>query len=92
MVPKEVFKRWRLYVFVVIRQILVPILLIFLFRPFIKNELILKTIAVMSAMPAANLPLMMAKQYNVREDLISAGIILTTVTSIITIPIVMYFL
>ena len=92
MVPREVFTRWRLYVFVVIRQILVPIMLIFIFRPFIKNELILHTIAVMSAMPAANLPLMMAKQYGVKEDMISAGIILTTVMSIITIPAVMYFL
>lgn len=92
MVPKEVFTRWRLYVFVVIRQILVPILLIFIFRPFIANELILHTIAVMAAMPAANLPLMMAKQYGVKEDMISAGIILTTVTSIITIPAVMFFL
>lgn len=92
MIPKEVFTRWRLYVFVVIRQILVPILLIFIMKPFIKNELILQTIAVMAAMPAANMPLMMAKQYSVKEDMISAGIILTTLTSIITIPAVMYFL
>ena len=92
MVPREVFTRWRLYVFVVIRQILVPILLIFILKPFIDNQLILHTVAVMSAMPAANMPLMMAKQFGVKEDMISAGIILTTVASIITIPAVMYFL
>lgn len=92
MVPREVFTRWRLYVFVVIRQILVPVLVIFILRPFITNELILHTVAVMVAMPAANLPLMMARQYGVREDMISAGIILTTVASIFTIPAVMYFL
>ncbi len=92
MVPKEVFTRWRLYVFVILRQILVPILLIFILRSFINNKLILDTVAVMSAMPAANLPLMMAKQFGVREDMISAGIILTTVATIITIPAVMYFL
>ena len=92
MVPREVFTRWRLYVFVAIRQILIPVMLIYIMRPFIKNELILHTLVVMAAMPAANLPLMMAKQYGVKEDMISAGIILTTVLSIITIPIVMYFL
>ncbi len=92
MVPREVFTRWRLYVFVIVRQILVPILLIFILKPFITNELILHTVTVMSAMPAANLPLMMAKQFGVKEDMISAGIILTTVTSIITIPAVMFFL
>lgn len=92
MVPKEVFTRWRLYVFVLIRQIMVPVMFIFILRPFIKNELILHTVAVMAAMPAANLPMMMAKQYGVKEDLISAGIILTTVLSLVTIPAVMYFL
>ncbi|MCR5733336.1 MAG: AEC family transporter [Lachnospiraceae bacterium] len=92
MVPKEVFSRWRLYVFVLVRQIIIPILFIFLFRPFIKNELILSTITVMVAMPGANMPLMMAKQYGVKEDILSAGIILTTVATLITIPAVMYFL
>ena len=92
MVPKEVFTRWRLYVFLILRQVLVPVLFIFVMRMFITNELILKTIAVMAAMPAGNMPLMMAKQYGVKEDMISAGIILTTLTSIITIPAVMYFL
>ncbi|MBR4720079.1 MAG: AEC family transporter [Lachnospiraceae bacterium] len=92
MIPREVFTKWRLYVFVVIRQIIVPVIIIYVMKMFITNELILRTIAVMSAMPAANMPIMMAKQYGVKEDLISAGIILTTVTSIFTIPVVMYFL
>ena len=92
MVPREVFTRWRLYVFVLIRQILIPIMLIFILKPFIGNELILRTVIVMASMPAANLPLMLAKQYGVKDDLISAGIILTTVSTIITIPIVMFFI
>ena len=92
MVPKEVFSRWRLYVFVLIRQILIPILLIFILREFISDRLILHTIIVMSVMPAGNMPLMMSKQFGVKEDMISAGIILTTVLTIITIPAVMAFL
>ncbi len=92
MVPKEVFSRWRLYVFVLIRQILVPIMFIFLLRPFLTNTLILHTVVVMVAMPAGNMPLMLARQFGAKEDMISAGIIMTTVASIITIPAVMYFL
>lgn len=92
MVPKQVFSRWRLYVFVVIRQILVPIMFIFLLRPFLTNTLILHTVVVMVAMPAGNMPLMLARQFGAKEDMISAGIIMTTVASIITIPAVMYFL
>lgn len=89
MVPKEVFTKWRLYVFVLIRQILVPIALIFILKPFVADRLVLSTVAVMAAMPAANLPLMMSKQFGVKEDMISAGIILTTLASVITIPVVM---
>ena len=92
MVPKEVFSRWRLYVFVLIRQILIPILLIFILREIISNRLILHTIIVMSVMPAGNMPLMMAKQFGVDESMISAGIILTTILTMITIPAVMIFL
>lgn len=91
MVPREVFSSWRLYVFVLLRQILVPIMTVYLLVPVIDSKLLLSTVAVMVSMPAANLSLMTAKLMNVKEDLISAGIILTTVTSIITIPIVMMF-
>ena len=91
MVPREVFTKWRLYVFVVIRQILVPIAIVYLLRPFIADQLILRTVAIMASMPAANLPLMMAKQFGVDEEVISAGIILTTLVSIVTIPAVMFF-
>ena len=91
MVPKEVFGRFRLYIFVIVRQILVPILIIMILKPFIGNELIIKTVAVLLAMPSANLPLMMAKQLGVRDDTISAGIILTTLATVLTIPIIMKF-
>lgn len=89
---KDIFGKWRLYVFTVLRQILVPIILIFILRPFIANELMLKTAVIMVAMPCANLPLMMAKQYDVEESTISSGIILTTLLSIITIPLVTIFM
>ncbi len=92
MIPEKVFTNRRLYVFVAVRQILVPVLLIYILRPFITDELTMRTVVVMAAMPSGNLPLMMAKQYKVEEDMISAGIILTTLASIITIPVVMYFL
>ena len=102
MVPKEVFSKWRLYAFVAIRQVLVPILLIFVLKPFVNNiiaqsstehgSLMLSTVIIMASMPAANLPLMQAKHLGVKDDVLSAGIILTTLASIITIPIVMHFL
>ena len=88
MVPKDIFSHPKLYVFTVIRQILIPICFTLLLGLFIKNPLILNTCALMLAMPAANMPLMLSKQLNVDESTISQGIILTTIFSLVTIPIV----
>lgn len=85
---KDIFGKWRLYAFTLIRQIAVPVVLYFLLRIFIKDELMLHTFVLLSAMPCANLPLMTAKQFDVEESTISSAIILTTVLSIVTIPLV----
>lgn len=88
MAPKDIFSHPKLYGFTLLRQILVPIGCILLLRPFIHNPLILNTMALMLAVPAANMPLMLSKQLQVETDTISQGIILTTILSLGTIPIV----
>lgn len=92
MTPKDIFSKPKLYVFILIRQILLPIGFILLLRLFIKEPLILNTCALMLAVPAGNMPLMLSKQLQVEESTISQGIILTTVLSLITIPIVTFFI
>ena len=42
----------------------------------------------MLAVPAANMPLMLSTEMNLETETISQGIILTTVLSLITIPLV----
>lgn len=88
MTLKDIFSHPRLYGFVLLRQILVPICCILLFRPFISNTLILNTLTLMLTVPAANMPLMLCKQFNIEGDTISQGIILSTILSLVTIPIV----
>ncbi len=89
---KDIFSHPRLYGFVLLRQIMLPVGCIFLLRPFIVNPLILNTMALMLAVPAGNLPLMLSKQMQIDTDTISQGIILTTVLSLVTIPAVSFFL
>ena len=55
-------------------------------RRFVDNKLILNTMLLMVAVPAANMPLMLAKQMDMDADAISQGIILTTVLSLVTVP------
>ncbi len=92
MTPRDIFSHPQLYGFTLLRQILLPVLLIMAFRPLIGNPLILSTLALMLAVPAANMPLMLSKQFHVETETISQGIILTTVLSLVTIPVVSLFL
>lgn len=85
---KDIFAGGKLYIFTVVRQIIVPIALLFTLRLFLKDELMINTIVLLTAMPCANMPLMMAKQFDVDDTTISKGIIMTTVLSVITIPLV----
>lgn len=88
MALKDIFSHPKLYGFILLRQILVPIGCVLLFRPFISSTLVLNTLVLMLAVPAGNMPLMLSKQLHVEADTISQGIILTTLLSLITIPVV----
>ena len=90
--PKEIFSHPKLYLFTLLRQILVPIGCILLMRRLVDSRLILNTMLLMVAVPAANMPLMLAKQMDMETESISQGIILTTVLSLVTVPAACLFL
>lgn len=84
--PKDIFSHPKLYGFTLLRQILVPIGCMLLMHGILDNKLILNTMLLMVAVPAANMPLMLAKQMDMETESISQGIILTTVLSLVTVP------
>lgn len=92
MSPKDIFSHPKLYAFVLIRQIMLPIGFTLLLRQFLQEPLILNTAALMLSVPAGNMPLMLSKQLHIDESTISQGIILTTILSLVTIPIVTLFI
>ncbi len=92
MALKDIFSQPKLYAFALIRQILLPVGFTLTLSLFIKEPLILNTCALMLAVPAGNMPLMLSKQLNVDESTISRGIILTTILSLATIPVVALFI
>ncbi len=92
MAPKDIFSHSKLYIFALIRQILLPVGFTLLLGLFIKEPLILNTTALLLAVPAGNMPLMLSKQLHVNESAISQGIILTTLLSLVTIPVVTLFI
>ncbi|MCR5421777.1 MAG: AEC family transporter [Lachnospiraceae bacterium] len=81
----------RLAVFSVFRLVALPIMILFVFKIFIKDPMIVNTTALMLAVPAGNMPLIMATQHKLEASVLSNGIVLTTVLSLVTIPIVTLF-
>lgn len=86
MALRDIFCHPKLYLFVLLRQILLPVGCVLLLRPLVHDRLLLHTTALMLAVPAGNMPLMLSKQLRIDTDTISQGIILTTMLGLITIP------
>ncbi len=87
----DIFTEKRLYVFIVLRFLVIPVFTGFLLRMFIKDALVYGTIVLMAAVPIANLPFMRVEETGGDGTLLSKGIILSTILSLVTIPIVTSF-
>ncbi len=83
---KEIFSDKFLYLYTVFRQILLPLVSLGLIHLLIKDELIQNVTCVMMLMPAANSCVMFANEYSADEKLASKSVFLTTLLSVITIP------
>lgn len=88
---KEIFNEWRLYPFTVIKLILIPVLTCFMLNMFISNALMLGVLVVLSAMPVATNTTMICMEYGGNEQLASKSVFITTVLSMVTIPMIVYF-
>ncbi len=88
---KEIFKEVRLYPFVLIRQLILPIIAALVLRMVLPDANMRATLIVLCAVPVGNLALMLARARNQDAEVLSKGIILTTILSIITIPIICMF-
>ena len=84
---KQVVTDVRLMIFSLLRLIAIPVLLVVLLKLFINDDMIICTAALMLAVPAGNMPLILATQHGLKARTISDGIVLSTVLSVITIPI-----
>lgn len=88
---RAIFSNVKLYFYAGLRLILLPILCTFLFRMITDNVLIISTTTLMLAVPAGNMPLILSQKYDLDSPTISRGIILSTLLSLLTIPIVTFF-
>ncbi len=87
MPAKEMFGNVRVYIFALLNLIIVPLLTYFVFGMFVKEQLLLGVCVITAAMPVATNGIMLCLEYGGDEKLMAQGTFITTLASVITIPI-----
>lgn len=85
---KELFMDARLLVFSVVKLLVIPIVGMLIIKRFVSNEIICGVCMVMLATPVGSMTAMLAQQYGGDYEMASKGVALTTILSVITIPLV----
>lgn len=82
------FRNRKLYFFTFIKLLLLPLFISVLIRPFPISDMIRIMIILSTALPSGSLVVMMASQYGEDTELASSAVFLTTVLSVLTMPLV----
>ncbi len=85
---KTLFTDLRLYVFALVRLVIIPIIFVAILVKFSVSPLILGVSMMMIAVPVGNMPTLLATEYGIDATVCSDGLIITTILSIFTIPLV----
>ena len=85
---KKLFSDMRLLIYCLIKLLAIPIVGMFIIQQFVTNDLLLHVCMVILATPVASMTVMLAEQYDGNEDLAARAVALSTLLSVVTIPIV----
>lgn len=85
---KSLFTDVRLLIFSLVKLLVIPIAATWLFGLFVKDAMMLGVMMLMFGMPVGSMTAMLAQEYESDYELASRGVAITTILSIVTIPIV----
>ena len=85
---KELFMDVRMLLYSAVKLLLIPIAGTMIAQHFLENELLCAVIMIMLATPAASMTVMLAQQYDGNVETASRSVALTTLLSVVTIPVV----
>lgn len=89
---KKMFGDYRIYLFILIRMILLPVALILLLRGLPINEIVFGVFVIEIGMPVGSIVTLVAKESGADAEYCTKGIVLSTLASIVTIPLICMFL
>lgn len=87
---KEVFLEWKLYPYTLLKQMIVPILSFFVLDFFIHDPLVLGVTFIVISMPVGNSAVLFSTEYGGDVKLAAKTVFITTLLSVITIPLMVY--
>lgn len=88
---KKIFGQPRLYVFSIVKLLVLPLVVLPLLRQVLGSTDLLGVCMVMFGMPVGNMPLILGNQRGMDVTACSAAIILSTVLCVLTVPVLMLF-
>jgi len=85
---KKMFTDVKLLIFSVIKLLVIPLVGVLIIRQFVDNSVICGVCMIMLATPVGSMTAMLAQQYDGDYEMASRGVALTTVLSVVTMPLV----
>lgn len=94
---KEVFGDWRIYAFIALRMILLPVVMIFALKGILVGAMkidpvIFGVFVLELGMPVGSIISLLTKEYDADFAYCTKGVVLSTLASIVTIPVICIFL
>ena len=89
---RDVLGDWRVYAYAPIKLIAAPVLLWAVMRLLVRDQLLLNVITLVGATPSAAMAAMLSIQYGGDEKTASRAIFVSTVLSVVTIPVICWLL
>ena len=87
---KDMLKNMRMNLYVLLRQIALPLVFWLIIRLIVNHPVLTPTLLLLSCMPVANTTALFATEYGGDEKLASQGIFLTTLFSLVSFPLIMW--
>ncbi|GAB6099363.1 AEC family transporter [Halanaerocella petrolearia] len=88
----EIFSNFKLWGVAIVRLLVLPILTLLILSNLALDPLVLGVVVILTAMPAAANTAIFAQEFGGDEALASEGVFLTTLSSVLTIPLIVYLL
>jgi malate permease and related proteins len=89
---KDIFIEYKIYSISIIKLLVMPFIIYFISRIFIDNNVIVGYLTLSAALPPGPSIVILINQYGGNERVSAIGVFITTILSIITMPLVIYLL